>query len=152
MVAVNATAKDWARLSVQLSVPETGTSFYFVSEAPKFKNYFFLCVFFLFFLWFFSNLQISMVLTMFLHRMDGLLIKYEMMKFFPGFFPDFTGLFRIFPDFHKIFRFLHRMDSLRLINYLIIFFSRKSFRLVSGFWFPVFFWFFCIFPDFHLMS
>ena len=50
---------------------------YFVSEAQKFKNYFFL--------WFLSNLQISMVLTIFLHIIDTLLIKYDMMIFFSGF-------------------------------------------------------------------
>ena len=41
------------------------------AKLQKFKNYFFL--------WFFSNLQISMVLTTFLHIMDSLLIKYDMM-------------------------------------------------------------------------
>ena len=55
--------------------------FYFVSKAAKFKNYFF------------SNLQISKVFTTFLHIMDSLLIKYDMMIFFSGFF---SGIFRIF--------------------------------------------------------
>ena len=64
-------------------------NFYFLSEAPKFKDSFFL--------WFFSNLQISMVLTISLHIMDILIIKYDMMIYFSVFFsvsvffPYFSG-------------------------------------------------------------
>ena len=95
--------------------------FFFTSWAKlrSLKNTFF-------FWWFFSNLQISIVLTIFLHNMDSLLLKYEMMIFFPDFFLNI----------HHIFRFLHRMGVLLLKNYLIIFFSWN----LSGF---------RIFPDFH---
>ena len=59
-------------------------NFYFVSEAPKFENLFF---FRFFFLWsHFSNLQISVVWTIFLHIMD---------IFFPEFFPVYR-FFRVF--------------------------------------------------------
>ena len=46
---------------------------------------------FCFFWWFFSNLRISMVLTIFLHILDSLLIKYDMIIFLSGFFSDFSG-------------------------------------------------------------
>ena len=65
-------------------------AFYFVSEAPKFKKI-------SFFLSHFSNLQISMDLTLFLHRINGLLLKYDVIIVFSGtssgFFPDFSGFF-----------------------------------------------------------
>ena len=41
-------------------------------------------------------------MTIFLHRMDGLLLKHDMMNFFSGnsscfrIFPDFSGFFRIY--------------------------------------------------------
>ena len=60
-----------------------------MSEAPKFKKLFFSH---------FSDFQISLVLTIFLYRMDSLLLIYDMMIFslsdiYPvsGFFPDFSG-------------------------------------------------------------
>ena len=104
--------------------------FYFVSEAPKFKNHF------LFFLSFFSNLQISMVLTIFLHIMDTLLVKYDMMNFFPDFFPvsRFSRIFfRIFiktSDFSK--------EWIVSFSYMMWWFSFQEIYPVSGF-----------FPDFH---
>ena len=49
------------------------------SEVLKLPFSFF---FLLFFSWFFSNLQISMVLTIFLHIMDGSIINYDMMILF----------------------------------------------------------------------
>ena len=39
------------------------------------------------------------------------------------FFSRFFSSFRIFPDFHQIFRFLHRMGGLLLTNFMITFFS-----------------------------
>ena len=64
-------------------VQKTGlkVTFYFVSEAPKFKNIF---LFFFFFWSHFSNLQISMVLTIILHRIYGLLFIYDMIFFLSG--------------------------------------------------------------------
>ena len=60
-------------------------------EASKFRNYFF------YFFLFFSNLQISIFLTI-------LLLKYDMMIFFSGFFSGFRIFFR-FPDFSPVSRF-----------------------------------------------
>ena len=48
---------------------------------------------------FFSNLQISVVLTTFLHIIDGLLLKYDMLIFFPR---NLSGL-RIFSGFFRFF-------------------------------------------------
>ena len=65
----------------------------------------------LFFWSHFSNLQIPVVLTIFLHRIDGLLItsQYDMVISLSGIssgfriFPDCSEFFRIFPDFSRIF-------------------------------------------------
>ena len=52
----------------------------------------------------------------------------------------------ISPDFHQIFRFLHRNDDLVLTYDVMNFFSGNlsGFRIL-----PNFFWIFRIFPDFH---
>ena len=50
---------------------------------------------------FFSNLQISVALTTFLHRIDGLFLKYDMIISYPG----NLSSFRTFPDFPQIFKF-----------------------------------------------
>ena len=52
-------------------------------------------------------------------RVDGLPLKYDMMIFV---FRKLSG-FRIFPDFHLIFRFLHRMYGLLLTYDMMISFS-----------------------------
>ena len=97
--------------------------FYFVSEAPKFKNNFFV---------FFCFLMILLKSSDF-NGFDHIssLVKYDMMIFFSGFFSSF----RIFPDFHQIFRFLHRMDCFLLTYDITIFFSGNlfGFRIFSGF-------------------
>ena len=64
---------------------ELSMSFYFVSEAPKFKNLIFFHFFVSqYFLSFFSNLHILAVLTMFLQRRGGLLFIFDMMIFHSG--------------------------------------------------------------------
>ena len=66
----------------------------------------------IFFLPQFSNLQISTVLTtIFPHRIDGLLIKYDMIIFLSGILSGvqvsrFSGFFRIFSNFLQILIFL----------------------------------------------
>ena len=65
--------------------------------------------FFLYFSWgHFSNLQILAVLTLLLHRIDGLLLKNDMIIFFFG----IPFGFRIFPDF---------LQTYILYNYYITF-------------------------------
>ena len=66
-----------------------------------------------------------MLLTRFIHIMDGLLINMIWWYSFPDFFP----VSRFSSDFHKIFR------SHKLYNYFLF---RKSFQCI-----------FQIFPDFH---
>ena len=76
----------------------------------------------------------------FFHRIDGLLVIYDiydMMIFFYGNlsgFRIFSGFcFRILLDFHQVFRFLHRMDGLFLIPvYDMMIFSGNlySFRII----------------------
>ena len=113
--------------------------YYFVSEAQRFKNYFF-CCFLGFFLWFFSNLQNSMVLTIFLHTMDGLLIKYDiMMIFFSGFF----SVFRTFSGFFRI-----SLKSSDLFSERVVYCS----QIIWLFSFPVFSGFFWFFPGFSGFS
>ena len=86
--------------------------FYFVSEAPNFKNLFF----------FFDLLKssVSMFFTIFFHRIDGLLLKHDMIIFLSS----FRIFFRIFPDFPQCFErfltiFLLRIDGL-ILKYDII--------------------------------
>ena len=105
-------------------------NFYFVSEAPKFKNLIFFWGFFL--RGHFSNLHISSVLSIFLDRKNALIFIYDMMILLSE---NLSG-FRNFPDFHQIFRFIHRMDGLLLSYDMMIVFSGK----ISGL---------RIFPDFH---
>ena len=96
---------------------EKNGNFYFVSEPPKFENLFF----FVFVFWsLFSNLLISMIWNIFLDIMDSLLIKYDMMIFFPDFLSGFR-FFSVFSGIHQIFRFLHKMNYLLLTYYLMIF-------------------------------
>ena len=66
---------------------------------------------FLFLWWFFSNLKISMGLTIFGQ------VTYQI------WYDDI--IFLIFLYFHQIFRFLHRMDCLVLTYYLMILFSKN---------------------------
>ena len=77
---------------------------------------------------FFSNLQNSMVLTIFLHIMDSLLNKYDMLIFFCILFSGF----RIFSEFFPIF-----IKSSDFLTESIIYFSHIIFFLevfpVSGF-------------------
>ena len=86
-----------------------------------------------------SNLQISTVLTIFLDRLDGLLLKWDIIIFFFGIssgfqiflnfsgffriFPDFSGFFRIFPDFSEFFR---TFDLFDLFDWLDLFWCRAS--------------------------
>ena len=60
-----------------------------------------------------------------------------LIRIFSGFriFPDFSGFIRIYPDFHQIFRFLHRMDCFLLSLDETIFFSGNllGVRIFSGF-------------------
>ena len=76
---------------------------------------------------FFSNLEISMVLTIFLYRIDGLLLKYDMIIFLSGFFSnlDFNGFDHISSQ-DQWFTYQISYD-----NFLIWIFIR----------FPDFFWF-----------
>ena len=85
--------------------------FYFVSEAQKFRNYFFVFLYFLMILLKSSDFdgidQISSYDRYFTYQ-----IWYDYI--FSGFFSGFRIFFRIFPNAHQIFRFLHRMDCLFL--------------------------------------
>ena len=73
--------------------------------------------------------------------MDALLLKYHMMIFHCGNLSGFRIFSRIFPDFHQIFKFLHRIDGL-LLTYDKIILSGN----LSGFW--ILPGFFRIFPGF----
>ena len=69
--------------------------FHFVSGAPKFR-----ILFYYFVSWaHFSNFQISAVLTIFLLRFDGLLLKCDMIIIFPNFSEFFRILFKSFDFF-----------------------------------------------------
>ena len=99
------------------------TIFYFVSKAQK---YLFLSPF--------LNFQISMVLIIFLHRTNDLLLKYDTIIFLCGIFCGFRILLNI--QISMVFMiFLHRIDGLLLKYDLIIYFSGilSGFRIFSGF-------------------
>ena len=117
--------------------------FYFVGEASKFENLFF--VLFLDKIWSrFSNLQISVFWAVFLHIMDSLLIRYNIIMFLSG---TLSG-FQVFSVFFRIF-FKSSYFSLPIKYGMIILFS--GFYPVSWFIFwiiPVF----PFFPDFVLLK
>ena len=82
---------QWMRfLSLKRFWRYTPKTFFFTlwAKLRSLKNIFF------FFMSLFSNLQISVVLTIFLH-MVSLLIKYDMMIFFSGFY-QVSGFFQVF--------------------------------------------------------
>ena len=88
------------------------------------------------FLSLFSNLQILLVWTIFLHTIDILLIKYVRIIFLSGFYlvsgflPDFSGfssnyqiqlflfIYRIIPNFNRIFSGYHSNLKNLLISFL----------------------------------
>ena len=85
---------------------------------------------------FFSNLEISAFLTIFLHKMISLLLKYDMMIFFWNVFrfPNFSG-FRIFPGYFPDFN-LQIFSVFNHICYDIYFgylYGFKIFPVFSGF-------------------
>ena len=124
--------------------------FYFVSEAQKFRNFFFFCFFlFLNISWgHFSNLQISAVLTIFLHWFDSLRLICDMFKFFPFFS-------RFFKNSSFLTIFSTRPDLFSQIWFEIIFqnfIPFPFFRIFPGFFpvFPFFSGFFQIFQISYL--
>ena len=67
-----------------------------------------------------------MVLTIFLHRIDGLLLKYEMIIFLSGILSGFRIFFGFFSNFEismVLTIFLHRIDGSLLKYDMIIFLS-----------------------------
>ena len=82
-----------------------------------------------------------MVLTIFLDRIDGSLLEYDMIVFLSG----FSGFFSNLQNSMASPIFLHRIDIL-LIKYDLNFLSGNFIR------FPDFFLDFLYFPDFCLLS
>ena len=114
-----------------------------MSEAPKFKKLFFFC-------FFFSNLLISMIWTIFLDIMDSLLIKYDMMIFFSGFssgFWIFSGYFRIFVKFSDFIGFGKNDTMISIYGLFLIFIRFPNFPNLLRI-----FRIFLIFPDFFRFS
>ena len=116
---------------------------------------------------FFLNFQISLVWTTFLHLMDSLLIKYDMMIFnpdffriFPDFFPDIFGfssnlqisswnwrftLLIWYDDF--VFRKIIRLPDFFPDSY--VFFNKSSdFFIESMFYFLNIIWWFCFLENY----
>ena len=100
--------------------------FYFVSYSSEVID-----LLFFFFTPIFSNLHILVFLTIFLHSMYDLHLKYDMMIFFSGNlsgFWIFSGFFRIFLKFSDLTISLVIMDSLLLKFTMMTLFS-KFFRI-----------------------
>ena len=122
--------------------------FYFVSDSSEVMNLLF------FFTRFFSNFHIPAVLTIFLHRKDDLLLKYDMMIFHPGNYPVSGYFYRIFLDFFKssnfesFARFLQAIDYEFLKYDMIVVFSCNLYdlRIFFRIFFQIFSRFFQISP------
>ena len=115
-------------------------AFYFVSDSSEVIN----LLFFSLLPGFFSNLQISAFLTIFLDRMISLLLKYNMIIFFSVIYPV-SGFFRFFSVISGFYSnlqissflsiFLERMISIFLKYDMILFYLLSGFfRFFSGFY------------------
>ena len=99
-------------------------------------------IFFQVFSGFFSNLQISSFLTIYLYMIEGLVLKYDMIIFFFG---TASG-FRIFSRFSRVSLNL-QISSV----FTIILYRTDCLLFLNVIWNYFFFWNFILFPDFFLI-